>query len=135
MFASFRNHPSIVANLLAHGADSTSVTSRWGYTALDIAKKEGHADVVKLLEAHQSLHRSKTAFRLMPKCARPADEWLLKLLKCCSCGAILTRKDFPSHGIEVHAGDKDFEWKCLNVKSCCQKKLLVRNLSVSLFCS
>ena len=115
MFASFRNHPLVVADLLAHGADSASVTSRWGYTALDIAIKEGHSDVVKLLEAHQRLHRSKAAVAQQTDSSiRPADEWMFKLLKCGSCGAVLARKDFPIHCIDVHAGDKDFDWKCTN---------------------
>lgn len=118
MFASFRNHPLVVADLLAHGADSTAVTSRWGYTALDIAIKEGHADVVKLLEAHQRLHRSKAAVNRQTESIGHADKWLLKLLKCGSCGAVLARKDFPSHCIDVHAGDKDFDWKCTN-GTCC----------------
>jgi hypothetical protein len=116
MFASFRNYPLIVSDLLAHGADSTAVTSRWGYTALDIALKEGHADVVKLLEAHQRLHRSKAEVRPKPESIHNTSDWLLKLLKCGSCGAVLARKDFPSHCIEVHAGDKDFDWKCSNGK-------------------
>jgi hypothetical protein len=118
MFASFRNHSLIVADLLAHGADSSAVTSRWGYTALDIAIKEGHTDVVKLLEAHQRLHRSKAAVRLEAKSIRHVDDWLLKLLKCGSCGAVLARKDFPSHCIDVHAGDKDFDWKCSDGTLC-----------------
>jgi hypothetical protein len=130
MFASFRNHSLIVANLLAHGADSTTVTSRWGYTALDIAQKEGHTDVVKLLEAHQRLHCSTTAVRIKAEYVRPADDWLLGLLKCGSCDAVLARKDFPSHGIEVHAGDKTFEWKSSDVKSCVLRICL--NISVSL---
>jgi uncharacterized C2H2 Zn-finger protein len=117
MFASYRNHPSIVAKLLTHGADSTTVTSRWGYAAIDIARKEGHTDVVTLLEAHQRLCRSKTEVRLKADCVRPAEDWQLKLLKCARCGAVIARKDFPSHGIEVHAGDMDFDWKSSNVKS------------------
>ena len=111
MFASFRNHSIIVANLLAHGADSMTVTSRWGYTALDIARNEGHVDVVKLLEAHQRLSHSKTAARLHTEHVLPSESWELKLLKCGSCGAVLSRRDFTSHCIELHAGDKDFNWK------------------------
>ncbi len=111
MFASFRNHSIIVANLLAHRADSTTVTSRWGYTALDIARNEGHADVVKLLEAHQRLSRSKAAVRLQTEKVRPSEAWELKLLKCGSCGTVLSRGDFTSHCIELHADDKNFNWK------------------------
>lgn len=116
MFASFRNHSFIVANLLAHGADSMTVTSRWGYTALDIARNEGHVDVVKLLEAHQRLSHSKTAVRLQTEHVPPSESWELKLLKCGCCGAVLSRRDFTSHCIELHAGDKDFNWKSSDVE-------------------
>ena len=109
MFAAFRNHSLIVADLLAHGADSMAVTSRWGYTALDIAKKEGHTDVVRLLEAHQRLHHPDPARHLQTESARASE---CQKLKCGGCGAVLHRKDFASHCTDVHVGDENFDWSC-----------------------
>jgi uncharacterized C2H2 Zn-finger protein len=100
--------------LLAHGADSTTVTSRWGYSALDIAAKQGHTDVVQLLEAHQRLNRSKLTHQRSAETLRTCDDWLFQLLRCGSCDAIMARKDFPRHCVEDHAGDEDFDWKCSN---------------------
>lgn len=109
MFAAVRNHSLIVADLLAHGADSMAVTSRWGYTALDIARKEGHADVVRLLQAHQRLHHPEAALHLQTESSHTAA---CQLLKCGGCGAVFPHTDFASHCTEVHAGDENFDWSC-----------------------
>ena len=47
-FASYNNHPSAVTLLLAHNADP-SIKHAFGDTALDIAKEEGHGEVIAIL--------------------------------------------------------------------------------------
>lgn len=47
-FASYNNHPSAVMLLLAHNADP-SIKQAFGDTALDIAKEEGHVEVITIL--------------------------------------------------------------------------------------
>jgi len=49
MAAAMEGHTEVVSNLLSEGADPT-VVNQSGKTALDIAKKEGNSEVVRLLE-------------------------------------------------------------------------------------
>ncbi len=53
MAAAYENHPEIVDLLIKGGADvkSTNVNN---YTALDIAKRKGHQEIVKLLTEHEA---------------------------------------------------------------------------------
>lgn len=49
--ASFRNHPKLVGVLLAAGADLSYRTPQG--TALELAKKKGFTEVVRVLESHK----------------------------------------------------------------------------------
>ena len=48
MAAAFHNHPHVVSRLLLRGADPELATAS-GQTALQIARRQGHAEVVRLL--------------------------------------------------------------------------------------
>jgi ankyrin repeat protein len=55
LFAAFHGHVHCVALLLAAGADDTLATLDTGATALQLATKNGHLPVVRLLNSRSSL--------------------------------------------------------------------------------
>lgn len=60
LFAAFHGHVHCVALLLAAGADDTLATLDTGATALQLATKNGHLPVVRLLNSRSSLLRGVT---------------------------------------------------------------------------